>query len=54
MYLLSILVGIGLIIYGGRSNKKAIKYLGALILLIDIIVPVASFIAGYIDGTKSN
>lgn len=54
VYLLSIIVGVGMIIYGKQTNNKAIKILGLIILLIDILVPMVSFIAGFSDGLKSN
>ena len=54
VYIISILVGWGLIRYGKRINMKVVTYLGASILLIDILVPVLSFVAGYIDGYKAS
>lgn len=53
VYIVSILVGWGLISYGKRINMKIVKYFGASIILIDILVPVLSFIAGYVDGYKA-
>jgi len=53
VYILSILIGIGLILYGKRKRLKAIKYAGTAIILIDIIVPITSFIAGFVDGHAS-
>lgn len=50
VYAISGLVGVVLILYGKRINNKAVQALGILILAIDIVVPVASFIAGISDG----
>jgi len=53
VYILSILIGLVLILYGKRKKLKAIKYAGTAIILIDIIVPITSFIAGFVDGYAS-
>ncbi|NGM83788.1 hypothetical protein G5B47_15315 [Paenibacillus sp. 7124] len=53
IYILSIIIGIGLIIYGRRAKVKASIFLGGVIISIDILVPFLSFIAGFIDGYQA-
>lgn len=53
VYILSMLLGVGLIMYGNRGNKRLEKYTGIFIVSLNVLVPVLGFIAGVIDGFKS-
>lgn len=54
VYLLSLALGIWAVTIGKKQIKVwIVPVLGWIVLVIDILVPVISFTAGFMDGMKA-
>ncbi len=54
IYLLSLALGIWAVTLGKKQIKVwIVPVLGWIVLAIDILVPVISFAAGFVDGIKA-
>lgn len=53
VYMLWLIAGIAMIVYGRRSRKKWPVICGTVVLFIEIAVPVVAFIFGVMDGAKA-